>query len=260
MTETQTFSLKSVWHNIKQLFTLDYYKKGFSGWTKESYILLAFGVTFLTITGLVHGVNEQVILSWVASLLSFSCVLAISNGRIINGLLGGISAILITIVALQSGNPSDAIMQGVYFIVLDAPIILFGNVWANTKIKGHMDKKGWAIAILTFLVSFTLLYFMDASLLHTPRPILDAFAASIGITGAALMLGKYSAQYYLWTAQGILSVILWGVTAYQGDGNWVLFANYMLFILNDIIGLFASPWAQARKDEKAEKQQAKTNK
>lgn len=244
----EQITLHNVKDNLKQLFTLKYYKEGFSGWTKGSYVLLAVGIAFLTITGLIHGITETVVLSWVASLLSFSCVLAISNGKIINGVLGGVSAILISIVALQSGNPSDMIMQIVYFLVLDMPIILFGNVWAGTKIKGKLDKQGWLIILFVFLISFGLLYSMDAYLLNTPRPLLDAFAASIGITGAGLMLGKYSAQYYFWTAQGVLSVILWGVTAYQGDGNWVLFANYMLFILNDIIGLFASPWAKARKN------------
>lgn len=246
-TEEHWLSAKAIKENIRQLFTLEYYKEGLIGWTRQSYMLLTFGIAFLTITALSHSLTWEIVLSWVASLLSFSCVLAISNGKTINGLLGGASAILIGFVAIHQGNPSDFIMQTVYFFVLDLPIILFGGQWGNAEIKGKLDNKGWLIIFATFVMSFTALYFMDASFLNTPRPLIDALAASIGITGATLMLGKYSAQYYFWFLQGAFSVVLWGITAAQGDGNWVLFANYMLFILNDLIGLFNSPWSRARK-------------
>lgn len=246
-TEEHWLSAKAIKENIRQLFTLEYYKEGLTGWTNQSYVLLLVGVLFLSVTALSHQITFDVVLSWVASLLSFSCVLAISNGKIINGLLGGVSAILIGIVAVNVGNPSDFIMQMTYFVILDLPIVLFGSQWSNKKIKGKLDKKGWGVIAISFAVSFIALYSMDSFLLNTPRPVLDAFAASIGITGAMLMLNKYSAQYYFWTLQGVVSVVLWGVTAYQGDGNWVLFANYMLFILNDLIGLFNSPWSVARK-------------
>lgn len=42
-------------------------------------------------------------------------------------------------------------------------------------------------------------------------------------------------QYYFWTVQGILSIILWGVTAFQGDANLTLFLTYILYLTNDLL-------------------------
>lgn len=81
----------------------------------------------------------------------------------------------------------------------------------------------------------------------SPRPVIDAFSAAVGFTGAALMLRKYSSQYVLWSIQGITSVLLWFMTAQQDGANWVLFATYVLYLGNDVLGLFFSRWRMFNK-------------
>ncbi|CAK1233874.1 nicotinamide riboside transporter PnuC [Fructobacillus tropaeoli] len=243
---TSGYTWQDVKTNMKQIFTWSYYKEGFSGWDKQSYIWLEIGLVVILATGFPHGLETLSILSMIGGAIGFACTLAITANKRINGLLGFISAILISIVAFHSKNYSDIVMQMVYVVSLDLNFMFFGNAWQNRKIKA-MNTNGWLLALVTFVVAFFLLFMMDTHLLISPRPWLDAFTAAIGVTGAALTIAKFHSQYWMWTLQGLMSVTLWGVTALQGDANWVLFATYILYLGNDVIGLFFSPWSRATK-------------
>ncbi|MDF7637143.1 nicotinamide riboside transporter PnuC [Leuconostocaceae bacterium ESL0958] len=247
----QDYSWAAVKQNMKQLFTWTYYKEGFSGWDKQSYLWLAIGLVAILVTGLPHGLDGLSILAMVGGMIGFTCTLAITANRRINGLLGFISAILISIVAFHSKNYSDIVMQLVYVITLDLNFMFFGAAWQKRSIHA-MNGRGWRIAATTFVVAFVLLYLMDTQIFTSPRPVLDAFSAAIGVTGATLTIAKYHAQYWMWTLQGLLSVSLWGITALQGDANWVLFVTYLLYLGNDVIGLFFSPWSRAASGQKQE--------
>ncbi|MBM7617533.1 nicotinamide mononucleotide transporter [Weissella uvarum] len=234
-------SWKNIKQNIHDVFTWQYYKEGFSGWSTQSYIWLAVGLTVIIGTGFMHGFSTMTLISVLGGAIGFTCTLAITNAKRLNGVLGFVSAFLISYVAWHANNNADIFMQMGYVLALDIPVILFGNAWNERKIH-DMDKMGWLILIGTFVVMFGFLFWIDTHVFISPRPWIDAFSAAVGFTGAALMLGKYSTQYVLWTIQGVTSLILWFMTAQQGDANWVLFATYMLYIGNDILGLFFSPW------------------
>ena len=70
--------------------------------------------------------------------------------------------------------------------------------------------------LLFFIVTFALLYGLDTIVLSSPRPFIDALSATIGFTGAFLCVRQFSAQYYFWFTQGIMSIVLWLVTAIDG--------------------------------------------
>lgn len=237
---------KEILGNIKELFTIEYYKEGFSDWSKVTKILWVIGFCVIVGTGLPHGLAITNIISIVSGLIGYTCVLAITNGKRINGLLGFISAVGIGGMAIHAGNPADALMQLAYLLALDIPVIIFGNRWTKREIR-TFDKGALKIILSIGIIGFALMYAMDAFWLHTPRPFLDAFGATVGFIGSGLMLGKYSTQYFFWVLQGVMSLVLWGVTALQGDANFVLFATYAVYLLNSLTGLFFSPWADARK-------------
>lgn len=237
---------KEILGNIKELFTVEYYREGLSNWSMITKILWVIGFGVIVGTGLPHGLAITNIISILSGLIGYTCVLAITNGKRINGLLGFISAIGIGGMAIHAGNPADALMQLAYLLALDIPVIIFGNRWTEQEIR-TFDKGALKIILSIGVIGFALMYSMDAFWLHTPRPILDAFGATVGFIGSGLMLGKYSTQYFFWSLQGILSLVLWGVTALQGDANFVLFATYAVYLLNSLVGSFFSPWADARK-------------
>lgn len=229
--------------NIKALFTWEYYKEGLSGWTNISRVWLVVGIIILLVTGIPQGLDPINIVSIIGGVIGFTCTLAITNNKRINGLLGFVSAFMISYVAFHAGNYADIFMQMGYVLALDIPVILFGMGWQKNKIKA-MDKQGWLILIVGMLITYGILFYMDSQVFFSHRPWIDALAASAGFTGAFLMLGKYSSQYWMWTLQGILSVTLWAITALQGDASWVLFMTYVLYLGNDVLGLFFSPWSK----------------
>lgn len=216
-----------------------YYKNQFSGWSRSSYVLLAVGIAIQLILGLSAGVTGLTVTSTLAGIIGFTCTVAITNGKPINGLLGFISAALFGYVALRTGNYSDIIMQIAYIAMLDLPII-FG-MWKTFEPK-KMVRRDYVKTALLFVVFFVALFVMDTFLLHSPQAFLDAFSATIGLVGAVLCVRQFRAQYYFWTFQGVMSVALWIQTAINGHPVWVLMFTYVLYLANDLIAFIDSKW------------------
>lgn len=229
--------------SVSRVFNWQWYKEQMTGWTKSSYVLLVIGWLFLLYIGLGHGITGIGVTSTVAGLIGFTCTLSITNGRPINGVLGFVSAIMLIYVALKTGNFSDIIMQGFYIFLLDLPVLL-NKTWNNGKdLEPRKMNTTFAFqTLLTFIGFFIVTYGLDTVILTSPRPIIDALSATIGLTGAILTVRRFRASYYFWFAQGLSSVILWLVTAMQGHAVWVLFFTYMLYIMNDLVAFFDSKW------------------
>ena len=239
--------------NIKELFTFQYYREGLSDWTPQTKLLWFVGTIILTFTGFLHGLDQWVLLSWAGGLIGFTTTLAITNGKRINGLLGFISAIMISLVAFHSKNFADIFMQIGYIIALDLPVIIQGKRWQQAKVR-LLDTAGLWGGLIVWAISFVIMFVIDSHF-GSPRPFIDAFSASIGFAGSYLMLKKYASQYVMWTLQGLMSATLWGITALQGDANYVLFAVYILYLANDVIGLFFSQWSHKNIKAEIPKQQ-----
>lgn len=234
-------------NNLKELFTFQYYKEGLTGWTPSTKIWWSVGMIVLSFTafGVGNSVDHWVIMSWLGGIIGFTCTLAITNGKRINGLLGLVSAVLISAVAIHATLYADVAMQVGYILALDIPVILLGNKWNKAKVKTfNKDISGLWQAFIVWLIAFGLLYVIDIWLVSN-HPMLDAFSASIGFVGAFLMLRKYSEQYFFWFAQGVLSVTLWSVAYLSGSIQTIVpLAIYAVYLGNNFIGLFdkKSPW------------------
>lgn len=236
------------------LFKPAWYVEQMSNWTTVSYILLAFGIGFLLSQTIAAPITPIAIWTLLAAVLGFTTTLAITNARPLNGVFGLISAVIYIVVALHAKNPADAILQGVYIILLDLPVLIMPG-WAKnvnarvrriSEVGGRKERFSANFWYTTFAIIFILawlaLYFFEIKLTHSPRPLIDSGTAAIGIVGALMTTLRFSDSYYFWIAQGIAQVILWGVTASQGDASLVLFFTYMMYLANDGVALFASPW------------------
>ena len=228
--------------NGKKVFTLGYYQTGFSGWGRSSRVLWVIGMLIQLSIGFYTGFSLLSLTSTFAGIIGFTCTLAITNGKSINGLLGFISALMLVYVALKTHNYSDIVMQLAYIILLDLPIV-FSNSWNEQELEVRKLKvKGIIGFIGIFIVFFIACYLLDTKILHSPQAFLDAFSASIGLTGAVLCVQRYRAQYYLWTLQSLISIMLWIQTAINGHPVWVLMITYMLYISNNIVAFADSKW------------------
>ena len=185
--------------SASRVFNWRWYKDQMTGWTKSSYVLLVIGWLFLLYVGLSHGITGLGVTSTIAGLIGFTCTLSITNGRPINGVLGFVSAAMLIYVALKTGNFSDIVMQGFYIFLLDLPV-LFNKTWNSGKDlePRKMNSKFALQTALTFVGFFIVTYGLDTVILTSPRPFIDAFAATIGLTGAILTVRRFRASYYFW--------------------------------------------------------------
>lgn len=242
MDNTVSTDSKIAWYSV---FKPSWYIDQMKGWSTRSYFLLILGVGL--IVGMTIGggqFNTVTIATLFAGVLGFTCTLSITNAKPLNGVLGLVSALIYIFVAIQAKNFNDVLLQTIYIITLDLPVLLMPS-WAKDVDKKvrflHEKGKGlrnWGFTILFFVVVLAVLYYSDTHWFISPRPWIDSIAATIGITGALLTTLRFSESYYCWTIQGVMSVILWGVTAFQGDANWVLFVTYLLYLSNDMIAFF----------------------
>lgn len=233
---------KIAWYSV---FKPSWYVDQMKGWSTRSYFLLILGLGL--IVGMTIGggqFNTVTIATLFAGVLGFTCTLSITNAKPLNGVLGLVSALIYIFVAIQAKNFNDVLLQTVYIITLDLPVLLMPS-WAKDVDKKvrflHEKGKGlrnWVLTILFFVVVLAVLYYSDTHWFISPRPWVDSIAATIGITGSLLTTLRFSESYLMWTIQGIMSVILWGMTAFQGDANWVLFVTYLLYLSNDMIAFF----------------------
>ncbi len=236
------------------LFKLSWYKEQMSNWSKISYMLLAFGIGFLIANTLSNPITSLAVITLIAAILGFTTTLAITNAKPLNGVLGFISSSIYIIVALIAKNPSDAILQGIYILLLDIPILIIPS-WAKnvssrvrliSEVKSRNEKFSstfwYVLFTIVFFVSWFCLYFFEIKITHSPRPIIDSGTAAIGITGALLTTFRFSDSYFFWFAQGFAQIRQWGLTYLPGDSSLILFFTYILYLLNDIIGITASPW------------------
>ena len=233
---------KIAWYNV---FKPSWYVEQMKGWTTRSYGLLLIGIGLIVGMTIGGGVfNPVTMATMFAGVLGFTCTLSITNTKPLNGVLGLVSALIYIVVAVQAKNYNDVLLQAIYILLLDLPVLLMPR-WAKDVDKKvrflHERGRGltnWVLVIVFFVVLTGILYYSDTHIFISPRPWIDSIAASIGITGAVLTTLRFSESYYCWTIQGLMSVILWGVTAAQGDANFVLFVTYILYLTNDMLAFF----------------------
>lgn len=237
---------------VTSIFDPRWYVEQMRGWTFSSYMLLLFGLGVIVGTTIVNKLTVWTILTMLAGLLGFTCTISITNVRPLNGVFGLTSAIIYIIVAARARNFADVVLQLSYIVLLDIPVLVMPS-WAKNvgkRVRKLKDVGGKAYlgTLVFFVVVFGLLYTMDTHLFISPRPIIDALAGTIGVTGSLLATLRFSDQYYFWILQSVMSITLWGVTAMQGDANLTLFFTYILYFANDMVSLFDKGVAWFHKD------------
>lgn len=229
------------------VFKPSWYVEQMKGWSFKSYMLLMLGIGVIVGTTITQPINATAIVTMIAAILGFTCTISITNAKPLNGVLGLVSALIYCYVAYQARNYNDILLQCTYMILLDIPVLVMPK-WAK-NVESHIKSltvkhdsaktaKHWALVALFFVVVLGLLFVWESRFTNSPRPLVDSIAATIGITGALLTTLRYSDTYFFWFTQGIMSIILWGITAAQGDANSVLFFTYMLYLANDLLAFF----------------------
>jgi len=219
-----------------EIFKLRWYIKQMRGWSFKTYLLLMLGIGIIIGATVASPITQISVLTMIAAILGFTCTLAITNARQINGILGLVSAAIYIIISVYAKNYANVILQTIYILLLDLPVLMLSSWSKDTEKHIHgLTLKKWLMTVSFFTIVLALLYLLDTKIFISPRPVIDATAGAIGITGSLLCMLHFREQYYFWTVQGIFSIILWGVTAFQGDANLTLFLTYILYLTNDLL-------------------------
>lgn len=210
--------------------------------SKSSQVIGALGLVTILATSLTSFTSPLDAITLVGGILGFLSVLLIVNRDWSAGIIGLVSAILYVAVAIIAKNPSDAMLNLVFILVLDVPII-FNKDWQNDSEPKSITGKQALVLFAVLVVSFLGLHFMEAYILNTPRAIWSPLAASLGITASvATSFMRIKQSFIIWTAQNVLQVILWSITAYVGDATWTMAIVYMLYTLNALSSFTNGKW------------------
>lgn len=214
----------------------------FKNITNSSKIIWFLGVVAITITTIVSTkINLLSITTLVGGVLGFSSVVYIVNRNWFAGVSGLLSAIIYIILAVIAHNPSDAILNALFIAVLDLPII-FSKEWKNDSKPKGLDWSNGGLLLLIWLISFLFLMFIEIKL-GMPRVIWSPLAGSLGVTAAvSTSFMRVKQGFFIWSAQNIIQVILWSITAYQGDSSWVLAITYLFYTINASSSFFNGKW------------------
>jgi nicotinamide mononucleotide transporter len=208
---------------------------GFKGWMKNSYRLLAFAIV-VQIIMLFTG-NADLLAS-IGGILGVVTVCQISNMKQQNGLFGLISALLIAFTGLMTMNFGVVAQQILYILVLDLPILL-SKKWKNADNKLTGFSLPWIAVIVAGIILGFIFSFSGANVLLNTILFMLSFTASLGT------VFKKSFVYPLWFVNGLMSIIIFAISALTGGfGGFALLATYLIYLGNVVIALFSkdSEW------------------
>lgn len=133
-------------------------------------------------------------------------------------------------------------MNVLFLLVLDLPIV-FNKDWQEDTAPKSITGKQGLILFAIFVVAFLGLHFMEAYILNTPRAIWSPLAASLGITASvSTSFMRVKQGFFIWSAQNVLQVILWSITAYVGDATWTMAIVYVFYVANATTAFFNGKW------------------
>lgn len=96
----------------------------FTNFSTSSKLIGTIGAISIAVTAIMSGVTYLSALTLLGGLLGFLSVIQIVNRNWWAGITGTLSALIYIVVAIVAKNPSDAILNIVFLIALDIPIIL----------------------------------------------------------------------------------------------------------------------------------------
>ena len=210
--------------------------------SRSSQIIGALGLITIMVMSLASGIDYLSIITLIGGLTGFASVVLIVNRSWWAGAMGIISAVSYIYVALVAGNPSDAVLNVLFLLVLDLPIV-FNRDWQEDTAPKSITGKQFLILFAIFVIAFMGLHFMEADILNTSRSVWSPLAASLGITASvSTSFMRVKQSFIIWTAQNVLQVILWSITAYVGDATWTMAIVYIFYTLNAGSSFFNGKW------------------
>lgn len=217
----------------------------FKNWSSSSYWIYFLGALILIILSL-NTITTISIISLIGALSGFLSVVLIVNKNRSAGYIGMISAVIYMFISWRLGNYSDTLLNILFIILLNLPLILNKQYSDKVSPKSIKDNPRIEVILLVcFIIIYIALFTIEVQVFHAPRPIFSVLAATLGIVASiATSFFVLKESFVIWGAQNIFQTVLWGITLYQtGSGVALLMiATYIMYTINASTAFFNGKW------------------
>lgn len=219
---------------------------------KKSKLFNAFDLA--QIIGLIVCVIVQAILSGEFQLLAVIAavcgvinIVLICKANLWNYLFGLITVVTYAIVAFTSHNYGVAVINGLIL----APMQFHGYFqWrkrgADLEIENgeatqvEARRMSWKMRALVLVVCGAMIAIVSLilRLFDASAPIYDSTSTIMNIAGQILMNYAFMEQYFIWIIVNVSTVIMWVITASNGDSQApIMIIMWSVYLINSIYGL-----------------------
>lgn len=219
----------------------------FKNWSKSSYWIYFIGA--LIISSISLSVNKLTLLNFISlvgALAGFLSVVLIVNKNRSAGYVGMFSAIIYMFISWHLGNYSDTLLNILFIVFLNIPLIRNKNYNEKSKPNSVKDNPEYEVYLIAIFIGiFITLYSIEVLYFKAPRPFFSVLAASLGITASiATSFFVLRESFVLWSLQNIFQVVLWGITYYQTNSGIALLmlVTYTLYTINASTAFFNGKW------------------
>ena len=219
----------------------------FKNWSKSSYWIYFVGaVILILLTISINVMNAYTIITLIGALFGFLSVVLIVNRNNSAGYIGMVSALIYMCVSWRLGNYSDTVLNFLFIVFLNLPLI-FNKNYKNNNVSVSIKDNPYTKIILVFIFGtiYILLFGIEVMIFNAPRPIFSVLAATLGIVASiSTSVFVLKESFVIWGAQNIFQVVLFSVTYYQTqDGTaLILLITYILYTINASTAFFNGKW------------------
>lgn len=220
----------------------------FKNWSTSSKIVFPIGVIAILLSTILTTANlgTMSLLGIVGAVFGFLSVVLIVNKNKNAGYAGAISALVYMVVSWVSGNFSDSILNVLFLVFLNLPLIFNKDYTENKEpnsLKGNKFVIGLLIAV--GVIVFSWLYILETVVMHAPRPEWSVTAATLGIVASvATSIFVVKEALFIWSIQNILQVALWAITYNQTHSGlaFTMLVTYIMYTINASTSFFNGKW------------------
>ncbi len=251
MNDTQTA------HNIatinkKKEFQGNYFQwivSELKGVPANLWVIWFFGFGFQLDNYLKNQITTLSTVTLITTLIGLLCTCAMSAGRAINGLLGGLSVIGFIYVNWSAGHYASVFDQLIFFVLIDAPLLITWRTWGvnfNEKLR-TLHTRGWFLTVIALIIEWVIFYRVYIFFKDT-NPLWDSLVLSIGATASLFCTLHFSNTYSLWLAEDIVQVILWFTANSAGytQASFAMLVSQLMYLATAIYGKWFSRWDPKR--------------
>jgi nicotinamide mononucleotide transporter len=219
-----------------------------TGWSVPEILWLLGGITCITILTVLKSQNGEVvwyspqkITELVAAITG--CIAAILTGKAKLGafIFGFINSVLYAYISYHYKYYGEVMVKVLIFM----PLNIYGmTCWLKNidsveceVIKRTLDLRnkiiiGMAVCIATVSLGLLLSY------IGGNRPYIDATTTVLATTGLILTINRYVQNWILWIVLNVISIWLWIIPFYKGEGQPVAILLMWCFYLTNSIVMY----------------------